>query len=91
MPRYKFVERYDVKSMEGFILRNRVEFWLDEILKEIEVVNTPEYLNVLTDKVHYAVCFLSEVGLMSEKVSTKYFCMIENMSHRFDEVEREDK
>lgn len=85
MVRGKYVQRYDIKSTDGYILRNRIEAWLESFFKELETCDL-DFLHGLDNDIFVVVEFLHDIQLINDNVREKYLGYCEKIMK-----EREEK
>lgn len=84
MVRGKYVNRYDIKSTDGYILRNRIEHWLDAQFVDLESCDPMAFLGVSSD-IFVVVDFLNDICLINDDVARKYHSIVSKIIE-----ERED-
>ncbi len=88
MPRFKFVKHFDIKTPDAYVLRSKIEEWVESRFCYLEDVHR-NYLDCPVEEkakrrtawssysnnyslLGHVVRFLCEVGLMSECVGKEY-------------------
>lgn len=94
----KYVERFDIHTMEGYILRHKIEQWLEEHFSIVDTAcnkylsGEPIFIDCLLDDVKellYIIMFMRDVGILTTRVYVRYKSILNQIIKKLEDEDNE--